>query len=413
MQSANSNRQHLISESESLLTRLASVRPFEMTIPMVRYASVSAKAWDAIREMMESNKKKLYGTVKDYIYKLKHETTGNSISLQSEFTILKLRFNQILDQMDIFADVLSQRSEHETGIWLSGLDYLAKDGLKAGTSIYEMPELMVYLDRGHGAAIRRARTRLPGGDENPVAVIQIPRERMIGHGIGSSLIHEVGHQAAALLELLPSLKESLANSASNDPQNPAWKYFDRWISEIIADFWAIAQLGVSATLGLMSVVTLPSYFQFRIDLNDPHPAPYVRVQISCMTGKKLFPDPQWDRLWNMWKDFYPVEQVAREKQHILQQLTATMDSFVDLLIHHTNKSLGTKKLHELFSVEMRQPAQLRTAYNHWKQNSSHIHQHRPVELFAIIGQARADNKISSKTESNILKQQLSNWAKQS
>jgi hypothetical protein len=52
--------------------------------------------------------------------------------------------------------------------------------------------MVCYLDRGHGAAIRRARTRLPGGKSNPVAVIRVPRERMISHGIASSLIHEVG-----------------------------------------------------------------------------------------------------------------------------------------------------------------------------------------------------------------------------
>ena len=60
---------------------------------------------------------------------------------------------------------------------------------------------MCYLDRGHGAAIRRARARLPGGGMSPVAIIRVPRERMVGAGIASSLVHEVGHQAAALLDL--------------------------------------------------------------------------------------------------------------------------------------------------------------------------------------------------------------------
>jgi hypothetical protein len=78
-----------------------------------------------------------------------------------------MRFNNITDQLDIFADVLSQRGENETGIWLAGLDVLAEDGLKAIKPFADVPPLMVYLDRGHGAAIRRARTRLPGGDENP------------------------------------------------------------------------------------------------------------------------------------------------------------------------------------------------------------------------------------------------------
>jgi len=36
-----------------------------------------------------------------------------------------------------------------------------------------------------GAAIRRARTRLPGGQPSPVGILRIPRERMIGHGVAS------------------------------------------------------------------------------------------------------------------------------------------------------------------------------------------------------------------------------------
>ncbi|MGH9840790.1 MAG: hypothetical protein ACREEM_18590 [Blastocatellia bacterium] len=116
------------------------------------------------------------------------------------FTLLRLRFNLALSQFDIFADALTQRSEHGTGVWLAGPDVVAADALALPEEVYRpagSPGLLCYLDRGHGAAIRRARTRLPGGGENPVAIVRVPRERMVGSGIASSLIHEVGHQAAA------------------------------------------------------------------------------------------------------------------------------------------------------------------------------------------------------------------------
>ena len=91
---------------------------------------------------------------------------------------------------------------------------------------YEPPPVICYLDRGHGAAIRRARTRLPGGGENPVAIIRVPRERMVGSGIASSLVHEVGHQASALLDLVNSLRPVLigCNSKAGGEQ-VAWKHF--------------------------------------------------------------------------------------------------------------------------------------------------------------------------------------------
>ncbi len=68
---------------------------------------------------------------------------------------------------------------------------------------------MVGLAARPAPAIRRARTRLPGGGDNPVAIIRLPRERMVGSGIASSLIHEVGHQGAALLDLVNSLRPLL------------------------------------------------------------------------------------------------------------------------------------------------------------------------------------------------------------
>ncbi len=133
------------------------------------------------------------------------------------FTVLRMRFNDVLSQFDLFADVITQRSEHETGVWLSGLDIAAAEALTLAGDYYQLPPVACYLDRGPGAAIRRARTRLPGGGENPVAVIRVPRERLVGSGIASSLVHEVGHQGAALLDLIPSLRPVIRTDGRRQP----------------------------------------------------------------------------------------------------------------------------------------------------------------------------------------------------
>ncbi len=408
-------KEFLISESKSLLIRLEEMKPFELTMPMVRSASVSSHALKLITQLLDRGKSELRNGIRQFITFLKSEEANNSTeeNLQTRFTVLKLRYNQILDQLDIFADVMSQRSEHEVGIWLSGLDVLAEDGLKIGSEYYEAPSLMVYLDRGHGAAIRRARTRLPGGDENPVAVIQIPRERMVGNGIASSLIHEVGHQGAALLDLIPSLKGDINKVKQETGVNhTAWKYYERWISEIIADFWALAQLGISSTIGLMGVVSLPSYFQFRFDLADPHPAPYIRVMLSCTFGRKLFPDEQWDNLWKLWESFYPHDKLPKEQVLILNQLGNEMDRFVDLVINNKPESLKGKRLIDLFQIQDRQPKTFREAYQTWKRNPYLIDRTSPIIVFAILGQAKADQAVSSSEESHLLKRQLNRWASQ-
>src|SRR4029453_15356896 len=149
-----------------------------------------------------------------------------------------------------FNNVITQRSESETGVWLSGLDVVSADAL-ALPGYYAAPPVICYLDRGVGAAIRRARTRLPGGGENPVAIIRVPRERMVGSGIASSLIHEVGHQGAALLKLVPSWRLVFQARQRESDQPLVWQLWERWISEIVADLWSVARVGIASTLGLI------------------------------------------------------------------------------------------------------------------------------------------------------------------
>ena len=120
--------------------------------------------------------------------------------------------------------------------------------------------------------LRRSRSRrgdpqgahaTAGRGDNPVAIIRVPRERMVGSGIASSLVHEVGHQAAALLDLLPSLRlvlQGLQKTAGGE--RVAWQLWERWISEVVADFWSVARVGISATMGLIGVVSLPRPLSF-------------------------------------------------------------------------------------------------------------------------------------------------------
>ena len=102
---------------------------------------------------------------------------------------LRLRFQGVLTHFDMFENVVAQRSDAQTGVWLSGMDNIAADALRLRGGYFDPPPIVCYLDRGMGASIRRARTRLPGGGRAPVAIVKIPRERLVGSGITSSLFH--------------------------------------------------------------------------------------------------------------------------------------------------------------------------------------------------------------------------------
>jgi hypothetical protein len=403
----------LAREARALLTRLGRVKPFALTETMVPAAALARPALTAIERYLAGGRRELRARVHAYLRWLRTPEGSRATpeALQRRFTFLRLRFNAVLTQFDIFADVLSQRSEHESGVWLSGLDVVAADALALPGGFYAPPPVICYLDRGHGAAIRRERTRLPGGGQNPVAIVRVPRERMVGSGIASSLVHEVGHQAAALLGLVPSLQPVLrARGRGGDPDAPAWQLWERWTSEIVADFWSVARVGVTSTLGLIGVVSLPRVFVFRLTPGDPHPIPWVRVRLSCAMGRAIYPHRQWDVLAQLWESFYPRTTLDAPSRALLTRLDATMPEFVDLLVTHRPPALRGKALGEVMDLDARRPGRLEALRRAWGAVPARIRTTPPSLALAVIGQARAWGRMSPEEESRMLADLLQYWA---
>jgi hypothetical protein len=399
-------------EARALLTRLGRVKPFALQETMVPAASLLPESQTAIEQVLTVGRRGLHEQAADFLGWLK-SPSGKGASAEEahrRFIFLRLQFNAVLNKFDLYNDVITQRSEHETGVWLSGLDVASADALHLPGGYYQAPPVICYLDRGVGAAIRRARTRLPGGGENPIAVIRVPRERMIGHGIASSLFHEVGHQAAALLDLVTSLRPVLREQANAGSAQQAWQLWERWISEIVADFWSVAQVGIASTLGLMSVVGLPRPFVFRVDTEDPHPAPWIRVKLSAAIGRALYPHPQWDRVEAQWNAYYPLTGLDANKAELLRRLQAHIPTFINLLVNHRPKSLRGRALKEVMAIGERQPVQLQRLFQTWRRQPEQMYRAPPTLVFAAIGQARADGHLSPEDESKVLGKLLTHWA---
>jgi hypothetical protein len=337
---------------------------------------------------------------------------ADAAETQRRFVLLKLKFNSVISQFDIFADVLVQRSEQGTGVWIAGLDDLAADAMQLPGSAHPVPAVVCYLDRGHGAAIRRAKTQLPGGDLSPVAIIKIPRERMVGQGIGASLVHEVGHQAAAVLNLVNPLRLMLQERQRQAPaaEKVAWICWERWISEVVADLWAVAKLGLGATLGLIGVVGLPRFFVFHVDLDDPHPFPWIRVLASLAMGNALFPHPQWQRLTSMWEAMYPQASQQGERGALLQLLKESLPSFTSALLGFRPATLGGRSLGEALRGHERTPERLLAVWNQYHQRPRQWHELPPTLAFATISQARAENRLTPEGESRLISRLLLEWA---
>ncbi len=409
-------RQMLALETRALLTRVERVKPFVLYETMVLAAAPSIAAQTAIEGYLARGRHVLRRLAQEYLAWL-HSPQAAQLPVaeaQRRYAILKLHFNTMLSQFDIFADVITQRSEHDNGVWLSGLDVVAADALDLPGGFYDAPPVVCYLQRGHGAAIRRARTRLPGGGENPVAIIQVPRERMVGSGIASSLVHEVGHQGAALLGLVSSLQPVLQGMQRSGPREAiVWQLWERWISEILSDLWSVARVGIAGTMGLMSVVSLPAPFVFRVGVDDPHPIPWVRVKLSAALGDALYPDPQWRAVADTWEVLYPKQRLTPTKLALLDALEQVMPAFVSLVVHHRPRSLRGASLKETLATPDRTPTRLRAVFEGWRGSRLKMQAAPPSLVLAAIGQAKADGRLSPERESRIAADLLTDWAMQS
>lgn len=399
-------------EALALLTRLNRVRPLALQETMVSAAALPPGALTALDQHLVAGQRGLRARIVAYLAWLRGPVGRRAAPTESQrrLRLLRLYFNKMLTHMDIFIDAVTQRSEHETGVWLAGLDVLAADGLTARSGVNDPPPVVCYLDRGHGAAIRRARTRLPGGGYNPVALIRVPRERMVGTGVGSSLIHEVGHQAAAQLDLVTGLREVLQRRQSGSGASDTWLWWERWISEIVADLWSVSHLGIGATLGLISVVSLPRAFVFRVGTDDPHPIPWIRPKLSCAMGHALYPDTQWAALSEIWETYYPLTGLPDEQRQLFRRLEGDMPAFVRLLLDHRPRSLGRRRLRDALAKPDRTPRRLRARFKVWHKDPSALQRTSPTLVFATLGQARADGVLTPDDEGRLVANILTTWA---
>ncbi|HLZ36600.1 MAG TPA: hypothetical protein VKP64_02325 [Mycobacteriales bacterium] len=400
-------------EALALLTRLGQLRPFVLTETMVLSAALPYRAHRIIERFLHESRSDLRRQIRDYLAWLRGPgRTAQPGEQQRRFVVIRLRFNDVLSQLDLFNEVISQRSETATGVWLSGLDALAADALADARWPGQVPPVICYLARGPGAAIRRARTRLPGGRPNPVAIIRVPRERMIGHGVASSLVHEVGHQAAAVLGLVESLRRDVRGrqAASGPAGERVWASWERTVSECVADFWSIGKLGISSTLGLLAVVSLPRFFVFRPSGDDPHPMPYLRVLLSGMIGDTLYPHPQWAALAAAWKAYYPTDGLPADQRRTIADQEASLPEMAELLAGHRPPALNGLRLADVMPTAARRPERLLDLHREWRDDIAVLARQAPTLVFAVAGQARAAGRLPPARESEVLSAVLTAWA---
>lgn len=90
-----------------------------------------------------------------------------------------------------------------------------------------------------------------------------------------------------------------------------------------------------------------------------------------------------------------------------------MPAFVSLLVHHRPRSLRGNSLKEALATPDRTPARLRAVFDSWRGSRLKMQAAPPSLVFAAIGQAKADGRLSPARESRITADLLTDWAMQS
>ena len=219
----------LTQEARALLTRLGRVRPFALLEPMVPAAALLPTAQSAIEEYLVVGRRSLRRQVARASSIGCAVPAGEREQRPGAATLLDPAL-AVQRRADPVRSLQRRRSPSAASTTPAcgcrGSTSSSADALALAGQPYQVPPIICYLDRGAGAAIRRARTRLPGGGANPVAIIRVPRERMVGSGIASSLFHEVGHQAARAARSRGIAASGAARHAARRGSDdaPVWQY---------------------------------------------------------------------------------------------------------------------------------------------------------------------------------------------
>src|ERR1700739_2076078 len=104
-------------EARALLARLERVKPFVLSEPMVLAASLLPAAQIAIERFLAKGRHEWKERVQGFLSWLHGEgRQASPADVQRRFVFLKLRFNAVLSQLELFHQVITQRTENEQGV---------------------------------------------------------------------------------------------------------------------------------------------------------------------------------------------------------------------------------------------------------------------------------------------------------
>ncbi|TVL91248.1 hypothetical protein [Streptomyces sp. SAJ15] len=230
---------------------------------------------------------------------------GDPAELRRRLLRLRERYVQAETLIDFFADAVNSRTSTRLSALLRGLDTVAADSMDNVLRPLgiQPPPILVYLDKGMGAAIMRAGIGLFNNSHpSPVAAIKLTRHNL-GHP--TALFHETGHQVGHATGWSAELADSLWNLLVRRSRELA-EVWRSWAGEVVGDVHAFALAGWAPVPALAHVVDGTSTAVYRMPPGDPHPFPVIRVLLNTALCQGWFGrNGPWTTLARTWCERHP------------------------------------------------------------------------------------------------------------
>jgi hypothetical protein len=271
---------------------------------------------------------------------------------------LRYRYLQAETVLDFYGDAVNTRTNPAMRALLRGFDTLAGDSMAATLEPLGIPSppALVYVDKGLGAAILRAGVRLwDAGHPSPAAAIKLTRHNL---SFPTALMHETGHQSAALTgwdtELAEALHATLASRSADVAE--LWR---SWAGEVAADVHAFAQTGWAPVVALANVVDGPTTEVYRIRFGDPHPFAWIRVMFNVALCRSWFGAGPWEDVARVWWQRHPPETAGREAEHVARVSIAALGDLVEVCTRQPMRAFRNAPLAAVLDPRQVHPASLR------------------------------------------------------
>lgn len=250
------------------------------------------------------------------------------------------QYTRVESVLDFFIDAINTRSSPAMAARLRTCDWLAAQSM-AKTLLplgVARPPVLVYVDKGLGAAILKAGLRLwDGATENPAAAIKVTLHNL---SRPTALIHEAGHQVAHLLGWTKELATRL-DAVAPAGHGEAWA---AWASEIAADAYAFVNTGYASVVALADVIDAGPEQVFHWERSDPHPVAWIRVLLGVAMCRVSFGSGPWDAFEQRWVSRYPIAIAPESVRRLLGDSRGALDKLAAEILQRPYRAFGGRPL---------------------------------------------------------------------